>query len=110
MDVPVPVGLVSQVGIPGFVILTLVGILAWIVRMLFRRGIVPAAHHAEVIGRYDEALSDAHEQTRKAIAERDEWRAQAKSLADMNAELLTNQDLTLSAWNSIKAYVAAKEG
>jgi len=27
----------------------------------------------------------------------------------MNAELLTNQDLTLSAWNSIKAYVAAKE-
>jgi len=110
MDVPVPVGLVSQVGIPGFVILTLVGMLAWIVRMLFRRGIVPASHHAEVIGRYEAALTEAHDQTRKVESERDEWRDQAKAMAGMNAELLTNQDLTLSAWNSIKAYVAAKEG
>lgn len=110
MDVPVPVGIVSQVGIPGFVILTLVGLLGWIVRMLFKRGIVPASHHAEVIAQYDKALHEAHEQTRKVEAERDEWRDQAKAATDMNAELLTNQDLTLSAWNSIKAYVAAKEG
>jgi len=109
MDVPIPVGIVSQVGIPGFVILTLVGLLGWIVRMLFKRGIVPASHHAEIVGRYEAALTEAHDQTRKVEAERDEWRSQAKSMAEMNAELLTNQDLTLSAWNSIKAYVAAKE-
>lgn len=106
----VPAGIASQIGLAPFVILTLVTLLGWIVRMLFTRGIVPASHHAEIIGRYEDALTEAHEQTRKVEAERDEWRDQAKSMAGMNAELLTNQDLTLSAWNSIKAYVAAKEG
>lgn len=106
----VPASVATQIGLPGFVIVTLVGLLGWIVRMLFRRGIVPASHHAEIIGRYEAALTEAHEQVGKVEAERDEWRTQAKAMADMNAELLTNQDLTLSAWNSIKAYVAAKEG
>lgn len=106
----VPAGIASQIGLPGFVIATLVALLVWIVRSLFNRGIIPAAHHHEIVARLEASIAERDEIIRKVETERDDWRGQAKDMAGMNAELLTNQDLTLSAWNSIKAYVAAKEG
>ena len=106
-------GLPAGVTTPTTVILALLlssaGVNIWALRALFTRRLVPDTHHAEVLARYEAAIEDRDERIKDISSERDQWRTVAQSLSEQNADLLTNQDLTLAAWNSIKAYVSVKE-
>lgn len=106
----IPASLVTSVGLPGFVILTLFLALLMVVKMIFNRALVPLGHHEEIVGQLKDAIADRDHTIRDLRDDRDKWRVHSENLAEQNAEMLTNQDLNLTAWNSVKAYVAAKEG
>jgi hypothetical protein len=92
----------TQIGAGGIVTLT--------VLLMFLGRLVPWRYVSEMKERFVIAIAERDALVKESRAERDRWRAIAESLAEQNADLLTNQDLVLEALNSLKAYAAAKEG
>lgn len=91
--VDVPLGFVSTVGIPGFVILTLVSILGFVVRAIFKGELVPRRY-------YDIEVQRGDEQS-----------ATIASLTEQLRELITDKDLGLHILTGIRAKAdAARSG
>jgi len=106
----IPPGLVTSVGLPSAAIIGLFGLVALGVRWIMSGRLVPLRHYEKMEQQYLNALEDRDATIADLSTDRDKWRDIAHSATDQNAELLTNQDLTLAVLNSIKAAAHVKDG